>query len=61
MGNARGQLGSLLCGHPEPRCCVARARGMLKPDAPAEDQIAMTSSSNATATRRVACSSTASS
>jgi hypothetical protein len=42
------------------RCCIAPTQGVLKHDL-ARDQIAKASSSNATATRRFACSSGASS
>jgi hypothetical protein len=43
------------------RCCIWTVHGMLKPRPPVRDQIAKARSSKATATRRVAGSSTASS
>ena len=49
-----------LAAYHQGRCCVPSARGMLKPRS-SPDQIAKASSSNATATRRLAGSSTASS
>jgi hypothetical protein len=57
---AEGTSGLVLVEGPAGRCCVAATRGTLKPWPP-PDQMAKASSSNATATRRFAGSSAASS